>query len=90
VHELNDRLGPWAFAIPEYKADVLARELEDLLKDLPEETAEDEAPAMSFEDLMPPDDGDEETIVEPVVDVPVLDEPGEEPASEEDDGLRRL
>lgn len=98
--ELNRRLGPWAFAIPEYKADVLVREMEDLLKDLEAEApaipAADELPAMTLEDLMPPGDPDEEPGAEsddPADDTTgdgSDDESGDGPGSSDDGGLRRL
>jgi len=41
VSELNELWGPWAYKIQDYKGEVLARHLEDLLAEVVEETPEE-------------------------------------------------
>jgi len=61
ARKLNERHGPWAYAVPEYKAANFRKHLEELLAELPEETVEtpDELPPLEPEVVEPPvvDDG---------------------------------
>ena len=55
VDELNARHSGWAYAIPDYKVDVIARRMADLLADLESEMREDGIPAdlpLSMEELL--------------------------------------
>ncbi len=63
---LHDRLSPWAFQIPQYKADQFTKRMEDLLKKLPEKEPKSEKaspekkpgnPKAPSESGSPPGDG---------------------------------
>ena len=79
VAELNARFGGWAFAIPEYKGDVLARRMRDLVAEETEDEAQEpleSGQALDLDSLVEPSpvpSGDEQTPTE----MPV-DEGGEE------------
>jgi hypothetical protein len=49
--ELNERLAPWAFEIPSYKSDVLAKRMKDLLAEPPASEGEDGGLGEAMEDL---------------------------------------
>jgi len=78
--DLATRLAPWAFEIPSYKADVLARRMKDLIPEPPpppgEESLEDLMQSMGeeMEQELPPTDG-----ASPVEPAPVPDDEGGAP-----------
>jgi hypothetical protein len=86
VAELDQRLNPWAFALPEYKLKILARRMEDLLKEEAVEVVE-EAPVL--DPLAPGDDsgGGAMSLEELMRDAgPVLKDAEPEPPEDDGDG----
>lgn len=85
AEELNQKLAPWAFQVPSYKTDVLARRLKDLLAEpKPEGAAEGESGATApggadggLQDAMNQLGAGDETL-EPA---PVPDDEGKPPAT---------
>jgi Domain of unknown function (DUF4340) len=55
VAELNEKCGPWAYVLPEYKVTAMLQKLEDLLK--PAETPAPTAPAAAPTPAAPQDQG---------------------------------
>lgn len=70
AEELNAKLAPWAYALPQWKADVIARRMKDLLKEPPADPAAEEAPGEQLE--APAEDSGEAPL--------------ESPAPEDDEG----
>ena len=85
VEEINTRHAGWAYQVPQFKANVLLRRMEDLLAPLPEPEAEAEPdagddPAPTIELPSVPTESGEATE-EPAPEAPV-EEPTEEPSEE--------
>jgi len=77
--ELNERLAPWAFEIPSYKSDVLAKRMKDLLAEPPKEGGEDGGLGEAMEGL-----GTEQATDEPAPDGD-QQQPKDEELEKEDD-----
>lgn len=89
VAELDERLGGWAFAIPDYKSEVLARRMKDLMAKLEDELPEgpvgliDSGEAVDVDEILQAVRGEKPAGV-PAPPAPETDSPADEPAKPDD------